>query len=403
MALSSVRRLVVDMSRHYFGVPVLLLSAVLLLTCCHPAVITDPNNPNFVVAQKGDWKVLRSDLNKEINDYLRQHQATLDQVGPAQKPMLDTVILKNMVLRKLLLDEASTLQLKQADVDKQVDAQIDQLKTAAGGQQGPGSDDDKLQQQLKLAGLTLDELKTRLHDKILVEKVLEAEAFKNVDPTEQEIDDIYLKNKDKLNIPEKVRASRVLILVNDKMTPAEKAAKKKEIDKARARVMHGEDFSKVATDVSEDRYSAPRGGDLNLFQRGDNPDAGFDDVAFNTKENVVSPVFLTPLGYQFLKVTAIQPAGVIPEAQARAYISSKLREVKMGEQEQAYAKKLLADSGVIYNIKIIDPPAQVASPNGPGAPDNAAPAESPDASGPATPAEAPPDTNSAAPATAPTQ
>ncbi len=66
-----------------------------------------------------------------------------------------------------------------------------------------------------------------------------------------------MKNKDKFNVPPQIRASRILIIVDEKATPADKAAKKKAIDKAHDRVTHGEDFSKVATEVSEDRYSAP--------------------------------------------------------------------------------------------------------------------------------------------------
>jgi parvulin-like peptidyl-prolyl isomerase len=221
--------------------------------------------------------------------------------------------------------------------------------------------------------MTLDDLKKRIHEKLLISKVLEAEAFKNVDPTEQEVNDIYLKNKDAFNIPPKIRASRILIHVNDNISATDKAAKKKAIDKAHDRVVHGEDFAKVAAQVSEDRSSAPNGGDIGFFQQGEN-EPQFDTVAFSTKENVVSPVFLTSLGYQFLKVTAIQPAGVVPVADARAYITNKLRETKMGEQEQLYAKKLLTDGGVTYHLVRVDPPAQL--PAAPSAP-APAPASSP--------------------------
>jgi parvulin-like peptidyl-prolyl isomerase len=292
-----------------------------------------------------------------------------------------------MVLKKLLLDQAAALPAQ--DTSKEEASELDRLK-------GPMAEPE-FEEQLKSAGLTIDDLKKRIHEKILVSKVLETDVFKNVDPTEQEIDAIYLKNKDAFNIPEKVRVSRVLILVDDKTSAADKAAKKKAIDQARARVIHGEDFSKVATEVSEDQYSKAKGGDLGFIPRNES-EPGFDDVAFNTKENAVSPVFLTSLGYQFLKVTDIHPAGVVPVADARGYIASKLRDMKMEEQSQAYAKKLLAESGVIYHLVMVDPPAQDV-PAGPGGPDSAPPSSVPDSSATTPPAEAP-----AAPATnAPTQ
>jgi parvulin-like peptidyl-prolyl isomerase len=390
MANFSVRRLTGDFSPRFILFPALVLAGAVLLAGCHPAV-TDPKDPKFIVAEKGTWKITRGELDTQVNSFLQQHQATPEQVGPAKMPMVETMMLKNMVLKKLMLDQAATLQL--TDVDKEADAQLDTIKQSI----PPGQDFDAA---LKAHGLTLDDLKQQIHDQVVIHKVLEAEAFKNVDPTEQQIDQIYLANKDSFNIPEKVRASRILIMVDDKTSPADKATAKKSIDAARARVAKGEDFGKVAADVSQDQYSKTKGGDLGFFAKGENPDAGFDDVAFNTKVNVLSPVFLTPLGYQFIKVTAIQPPGVVPVADARGYISQKLKEQNMQAQSQAYAKKLLADSNVTYHLVLVDPPAQVApdqAPDGAGGHPPGGDA-GPDASGPpppdsaqqAPPAEAPP-------------
>ncbi|HEY0257072.1 MAG TPA: peptidylprolyl isomerase, partial [Candidatus Methylacidiphilales bacterium] len=241
--------------------------------------------------------------------------------------------------------------------------------------------DAEFQQQLQKAGFTLDVLKSRIHEDVQIHQVLEAEAFKNSEPTEQEINDFYLKNKARFNNPERVRASRIVILVDEKTTPADKAAKKKAITKAHDRVTHGEDFAKVATEVSDDKYSAPRGGDINFFQRGEN-EPQFDEVAFNTKQGVVSPVFETPMGYQFLKVTDIQPAGEVPVAQALPVITNYLRQMKRGELEQAYTKNLLADKSIVFHLVRVELPAQ--PPTDPsatanGAPPEAAPAPAPEA------------------------
>jgi parvulin-like peptidyl-prolyl isomerase len=385
MAYFPVRCSVFDSSKHFLALPALLFVGAVLLAGCHPAV-TDPNDPKFIVAEKGSWQITEGELETEITNLLKQHQTTPEQVGPSKMPYVKTMALKNMVLKKLLLDKAAAMPM--TDVDKEEAAELEKVKGAA--------TDAQFDLQLKTAGLTLDDLKKMLHEKVLVRKVLEAEAFQNVEPTEQEIDAIYLQHKDSFNIPEKIRASRILMHVDNTMSAADKAAKKKAIDQARARVVKGEDFSKVAMEVSEDRSSAPKGGDLGFFQPNEN-EPGFDDVAFRTKQNAISPVFLTPLGYQFLKVTAIQPAGVVPMADARGYISSKLREMKMEEQSQIYAKKILADSGVVYHVVLVDPPAQMPAPAGPGAPDNAPPSAVPNSSAASSPTEAPPAATNGAP------
>lgn len=343
---------------------VLLLGIALLSTGCHPR-ITDPKNPKFIVAEKGDWTITRGDLDQEINSYLQQHQMTMDQVPQANLPKLETFILDNMVLKKLLLAKAATLDLK--DVDKDTDAQIDAIKSRV----PPGQD---FNQELKSVGITLDELKKRIREQVVIGKVLEAEAFKNDTPSEKEVSDFYMANKDKFNVPPQVRVSRILIMVDPKATPAEKAAKKKAIDKAHDRVAKGEDFAKVATAVSEDRYSAPRGGDVNWFKRGEN-EPKFDEVAFSTKQGAVSAVFESGLGYEFLKVTDVNPGGTATLAQVSPMIIKYLTQKKRLQEEDDYTKKLLADSGVTFYLKMVDLSAPATN-----APSAAAPAPAPAAS-----------------------
>ena len=377
MAYFPVRRSLFNSSKYFPALPlplgVLLLAGVALLAGCHPAV-TDPKDPKFIVAEKGTWQITRADLDKEIANILKQHQATPEQVGPSKMPIVETQILKNMVLEKLVLDRAAALPLK--DVDKEEAAQLDTAKQSV----PPGQTFD---QMLKTAGLSLDDVKKIIHEKVVTHKVLEAEAFKDVDPTEPEINEFYLQHKAEITAPPQVRASRILVHVDEKATVAEKGAKKKIITKARDRVVHGEDFGKVAAEVSEDRSSAPNRGDLGFFQRGENPDAGFDEVAFGTKQGTVSPVFETPLGYQFLKVTDTKPGGEVPLADVRPKITAFMRDQKMKQQSQAYVMKLLADSGVTYHVVLVDPPAQGMPPAGPGAPPPQQAPPAPAASAPA--------------------
>jgi hypothetical protein len=68
----------------------------------------------------------------------------------------------------------------------------------------------------------------------------------------------------------------------------------------------------------------------------------------------------------------------VPVADARTYIAGKLREQKMAEQAQAYAKKLLDNSGIVFHIALVEPPAESQeSAGGQGAP-GGAPASSQD-------------------------
>ncbi len=398
MAFSFARRFR-PASHPKFSALLAVTAGAILLSACHPAV-KDPNDPKFVVAEKGTWQISKAELDAEVANFLKEKNATPDQVG-SKMPMVQTAMLKNMVLKKIILDHAAALQLQ--DVDKDTAAEIEKLK-------GPLSDAE-LADKLKTAGLSLDELKQRIHEKVIIGKVLDAEAFKNSDPTDEEVNDFYLKNKASITEPPQVRASRILVHLDEKSTPEEKKAKKKIIDKAYARVMHGEEFSKVATEVSEDQSSKSKGGDLDFFRPNEN-EAGFDQVAFSTKPGAVSPVFETSLGYQFLKVTDTKPGGPVPLADVRPKIAAYLKEQKMKQESQDYATKLLADPTIKYHLVLVDPPAQTMG--GPGGGEPSAP---PDANEPppsqeqapaeqqAPPSQAPaaPDTSSAPPAAAPSK
>jgi len=367
-------------SKNPFRLPaVLILGATLFATGCHQA-IKDPNDPKFIVAEKGPWQYTRAELDGQVATFLQMSQATAVQVGPEKMLRLDAQMLDYVVLNKLVADRAAALQIK--DTDKLEAEQLDLIKQR---NTPPGQDFNAL---LKAHGVSLDVLKKSIHEQVLMGEVLKADAFKNDDPSEKEINDFYLQNQQSFVIPEKVRVSRILIHLDPTVSPADKVAKKKAIDKAHDRIVHGEEFFKVATQVSEDRSSAPNGGDLGFFQKGIS-EPGFDEVAFTTKKGVVSPVFETPLGFEFIKVTDTQPAGVVSLADARAKISAYLSQAKKKQERDDYLKKLLADGGVTYHFF-----APQVSPGNGGA---SAPAGA-DSAQPSAPPSAPPADQSAAPA-----
>jgi len=95
------------------------------------------------------------------------------------------------------------------------------------------------------------------------------------------------------------------------------------------------------------------------------------------------------LGFEFIKVTDTQPAGVVSLADARAKISAYLSQAKKKQERDDYLKKLLADGGVTYHFF-----APQVSPGNGGA---SAPAGA-DSAQPSAPPSAPPADQSAAPA-----
>lgn len=112
---------------------------------------------------------------------------------------------------------------------------------------------------------------------------------------------------------EQVRARHILLKVDDNRTAAQAEA---ELEQVKARVAAGEDFAKLASELSEDPGSKTRGGDLGYFGRG-RMIAEFEQAAFDAAPNsVVGPV-KTSFGYHLIQVLDHRQGGSAPSPRSR--------------------------------------------------------------------------------------
>ena len=111
----------------------------------------------------------------------------------------------------------------------------------------------------------------------------------------------------------------------------DKKAAKKKAEGILKRVKSGEDFAKLAAEVSDDPGSKQKGGELGFFPRG-RMVKSFEEAAFALKPGEVSGVIQTQYGYHIIEVEEKKPAGFESFEEARESIDQKLT------QEQAKAK-----------------------------------------------------------------
>jgi len=131
------------------------------------------------------------------------------------------------------------------------------------------------------------------------------ELAKKVEVTDDKLKAYYEEQKEQYSTPERRKISHILFAVNaktDDKTALAKAIKAQEDLKSK-------DFSAVAADVSDDKLTAKKGGDLGLFIVG-SMEKSFEEAASALKAGEVSKPVKSSFGYHLIKVTELVPAEV---------------------------------------------------------------------------------------------
>lgn len=160
--------------------------------------------------------------------------------------------------------------------------------------------------------------------------------------SEAEIEAYYAEHKGEFERPRRVRVAHVLVRVPPVGgSEAENSAKAK-IAAVIKRAQAGEDFGKLAKEVSEDTSNASQGGDLGMVGPGELVPQ-FEQAAFALKKGEVSAAPVrTPFGYHAIKVLDVQEGGVTPLKEIAGSIRAKLLATKVEAAARARADEVRA-------------------------------------------------------------
>lgn len=124
--------------------------------------------------------------------------------------------------------------------------------------------------------------------------------------TEDELKVQYEEQKAQYSTPEQRKVSHILFAADVDKEDSLKAAQAK-AEAVRQRLAKGEDFAKIAKEVSDDKETSDKGGDLGLVNK-EGMDPNFTTAAFALGKAEVSQPVKTPFGYHLIKVTELTPA-----------------------------------------------------------------------------------------------
>jgi len=134
---------------------------------------------------------------------------------------------------------------------------------------------------------------------------------------------LYDQRKSVYDVPEQVRARHVLIQVAADAPPDAVAAAEAVANQALERLRAGEEFAKVAAELSSDAGSRTEGGDLGFFRRGQMV-GPFEEAAFALEPGQLSGLVRSPFGFHVLRVDERKPAEVRSYEQVREDLAREI-------------------------------------------------------------------------------
>jgi parvulin-like peptidyl-prolyl isomerase len=279
--------------------------------------------PEHIIAQVNEEQIPVDQFDREFKELILDSDK--DAKG-ADFGNLRRVCLDQIIERKILVQEARRLGLKVSPEELNqaiVDIETDYPEKGFG-------------EKLGLKGVTLEEWKVRLEEKLLAEKAIRSAFHAQEKIDEREALQYYEDHRSSFQIDQKVRARQIVVADGEEAIQILKRLKK------------GEAFEKVAKEKSLGPEKV-QGGDLGYFSPGEKP-TEFNHV-FNMEVGTVSEVIKSPYGYHIFKLEEKIEPRQVPFAEARLGILQALGQKKSEENYQKWFKSLKEKARVKINKK----------------------------------------------------
>jgi peptidyl-prolyl cis-trans isomerase C len=269
-----------------------------------------PMSPDTVLADNGIARVTRADYDLELTRLPEQARGGF---ATSEKRVVE--LINRLLVTKTLAVQADRAKLlDEPDTARRLAAEMERIKS-----------------QLMLAKVERDA----------------AAAFDaNPAPFEARARDLYAMDPRKYEVGAEVSASHILFA-----TPPHSVEEAHKLAaEARAQIVGGADFEKLARERSEDPSARQNGGKLGFFRRGQ-MDGQFEGAAFAlTKVGEISPPVETAYGVHVIRLDGRKEAQRSTFEQAKPRIMAEQRQQYINAQKEAYVDKVRVDA-----MQSIDP------------------------------------------------
>lgn len=285
--------------------------------------------------------------NVAFNNAVLAAQKQFAMVGVDEKENSGSVDIEQEVIDRLIIIELMLQDAKKRNIqvsDKTVEEDMVAFRTSF-------HTEEEFNDFLKKNNIDMAIIKKQFTKKATLQQFqreLLQELKKKVVISPEESKAFYKTNIEQFKAPEQVKASHILIKLNEN---ADKEADKQalaSIEKIRKSALAGEDFAKLA-ELHSQGPSSSRGGDLGFFDR-KTMVKPFADAVFALKVNEISEVVKTSSGYHIIKLTQRKDAETIPFDKVKDKINDYLTQAKLEQAQRDYNSLLRENANIEINI-----------------------------------------------------
>jgi len=273
---------------------------------------------------------------REMGQRLDPANANLDDAQ--LRKMLDQVtpeLMVGVIDEMLLVQRGKELGYRLGD--EQFTGILDNLK-----KENKIENDEQLQAALKQEGMTVADLRRNVERRMLVSRVEQNEILGRIAVSDVEAREYYQAHVSEFTSPQSVTLREIFVTVPEKATTAQDTVAREKASQILKRANAGENFEKLAVDLSEAPSKANAGliGPLNLSEL--SPE--LRKMIEGMKPGQISESLRTPRGYQILKLETSTPPQTLPFDEARNQISDRVFTDKRREEYDKFLERLRAQA-----------------------------------------------------------
>ncbi len=278
---------------------------------------------------------LRQKMNGQIDPELLKDDARLKQALADVTPQLIVDAIDELILHQMGKEKGYKLS------DEQFKGWLTKIREEQGLQ-----DEAKFQAAIKQEGMTIEDLRKNVERQFLISQVQRDEVGQKLQITEEEARQYYLAHRQEFAEPASVTVREILIEVpaekNAQGQPAVNVARedeaKEKATQVRARLKAGEDFGKVAAEVSDSSSKANGGliGPLPMAQLSTQLQQMFEKM----KPGDITDPIRTPRGFQILKLETIKAAEIQPFESVRDLAADKVHTARQRTEFRKFMSRV---------------------------------------------------------------